>query len=361
MKNNSSIGFPRLVILPIIFILTVSAIFLFHTIIVEQQRLNNVKQCLEDIRSDAYRIAGKNITTRTSYEAERLSNLIKKLKDIKKDNSFYTVINANNKKLINLAENFLKASINPQDIQPEQSILYLTNSLDEVIINTLVNIDKEYKASLRDTIKMEYSIIILICIFIVLQYFIADAYMKRRLIQQELEHQESESIIKKLSERDTLTNLPGRKKFYEEADREIATATRYSSDLVLIKMDIHDFKGINQKYGQKAGDKILARFARMVRKNLRRPDSFFRVGGDKFVILAPHTSSENAQKLAEKINLLVKKDKTTSSISLKINTGIAPCVKGCSSETLMKEASSALKSSKIRGAGKVAVYEKSEN
>ncbi len=358
MKNNLNIGLHRIIILPVLFILAVSAVLLFHTIIVEQQRLTDINQCLEDIRADALRIANKQSSKQTSYETQRLSNLISKLKNIKKDSSFYQVINDNDANLTDLAEKILQTSTS-QDTYEAQNISNLVTSLDETIDNTLIKIDKTYNSSLRNKIKIEYCLTILIYVLIIFQYFMADSYMRKRLIRQELEHQESKSIIKKLSERDTLTNLPGRKKFYEEADREIATAIRYNADLTLIKMDIHDFKGINQKYGQKTGDKILARFSRMVRKNLRRPDSFFRVGGDKFVILAPHTTIENAENLASKINQLVKKDKTTSTISLKINTGIATCVKGDSSEILMKKVTSALNSSKKQGAGEVAVYKNS--
>ncbi|WP_170921357.1 GGDEF domain-containing protein [Desulfovibrio gilichinskyi] len=331
---------------------------MFHTIVIEKQRLSDINQCLEDIRADALRIVSKQSSKQTSYETQRLSNLITKLKNIKKDNSFYQVINGNDANLTSLAEKLLQTS-ESQDTDTTQDISEIVNALDETVSSTLITIDKTFNSSLRNKIKIEYCLTVLVYVLIILQYFMADSYMRKRLIRQELEHQESKNIIKKLSERDTLTNLPGRKKFYEEADREIATATRYSSELTLIKMDIHDFKGINQKFGQQTGDKILARFSRMVRKNLRRPDSFFRVGGDKFVILAPHTTVENAENLASKINQLVKNDKTTSTIPLKINTGIATCVKGDSSEILMKKVATALNLSKKQGAGEVAVYKNS--
>ncbi len=361
MKNHEPIGIHRVIILPILFLLAISAFFLFHTTVVEQQRLKTVKQCLEDIRSDAYRIAGKETSSQKSYETGRLTSLIEKLKGIKEDNPFYGIINSKELNLIDSADSFLKASMQRGSTLPNQSLSGLTQSLDKAISGALINLNDEPRASIRSKVKIEYSLIILVCIFILIQYFVVQSYMKERLQEQHQEHEESHALIKKLTERDSLTNLPGRKKFYTEADREIAAATRYKSDLALVKMDIHGFKEINQKHGQKAGDKILSRFARLVRKNLRRPDSFFRVGGDKFIILAPHTTIENAKHLSEKINKLLKNDKMTSAIHLAINIGIASCDKVDTSETLMKKVATALKSSKIRGAGAVAIYGQSEN
>ncbi|OEU68190.1 MAG: hypothetical protein BA863_14040 [Desulfovibrio sp. S3730MH75] len=361
MKNNESIGLHRLIILPILFLLAISAFFLFHTTVVEQQRLKTVKQCLEDIRSDIYRIAEKETSSQKSYETGRLTSLIEKLKEIKADSPFYEIINSKELNLIDSADSFLKASTQLGSTPTNLSLSALTQSLDKAISEALVSLNDKPRASIRSKVKIEYSLIILICIFILIQYFVVQSYIKERLDEQCQEHEESTALIKKLTERDSLTNLPGRKKFYTEADREIASATRYSSDLTLIKMDIHGFKDINQKHGQRAGDKILSRFARLVRKNLRRPDSFFRVGGDKFVILAPHTTIENAEHLTVKINKLLKMDKLASAIHLEINVGIASCEKDDTSETLMKKVAAALKSSKIRGAGAVAIYGHSEN
>ncbi|GKT31295.1 GGDEF domain-containing protein, partial [Aduncisulcus paluster] len=100
--------------------------------------------------------------------------------------------------------------------------------------------------------------------------------MREELVRCAREKEVSKSTIKKLAERDTLTNLPGRMKFYEEAERAVSSAT-----------------------------------------------SFFRVGGDKFIILAPHTSVANAKNLTDKINKLVSTTKLLRHIPFMMNTGIA--------------------------------------
>jgi diguanylate cyclase (GGDEF)-like protein len=55
--------------------------------------------------------------------------------------------------------------------------------------------------------------------------------------------------------------------------------------------DLDGFKQINDRYGHLAGDKVLKRFAQLVRETCHEHDFLARMGGDEFVIVAPHLSS----------------------------------------------------------------------
>jgi len=333
--------------LPLIFLFAIASLFFFHNLVVEKQRIASLKQTIEDMRSDAYRIAADEPISKKSYEQERFDALLQSIKDLRDENSRYKFFNDSDYGFIPVAENFSKA------LQSTEMTKTALNELDETSSSTLRKLDEYQHKSTISKVKTVYAILFLICLMAAVHFYLVDRPMKQELLRNAREKEVSNSTIKKLAERDSLTNLPGRMKFYEESEREVSTATRYGSELALIKMDIHRFKNINQNHGQKAGDKILAGFARTVRKHLRRPDSFFRIGGDKFIILAPHTNVKNAKNLAEKIDKLIDDSKSLKAIPFKINTGIATCSPGETAETLLKKVDLALQESKKHGPGAV--------
>lgn len=332
-----------------------AALYFFHSLVVEKQHITNIKQIIEDIRSDAFRIASSGSATQKKYELERYLSNLKTLESMQEGSPLHKIVHRDEDGFYVLSQKFIN-KYNSQGLTELD-----LNRLDESAAQALLGLNKHQRKATLSKIKIEYGLLFLICILAALHFFLIDKPMKEEMLRNAREKAICNSTIRKLAERDTLTNLPGRMKFYEESEREISAATRYGSDLTLIKMDIHDFKTINQKFGQKAGDKILAGFARTVRKHLRRPDSFFRVGGDKFIILAPHTTIKNAKNLAEKIDKIIAESKVLKTVPFKINTGIATCEPNETAETLLKKVNLALKESKKHGAGAVYSHPESTN
>lgn len=62
----------------------------------------------------------------------------------------------------------------------------------------------------------------------------------------------------------------------------------------LMFIDIDDFKDVNDHYGHKVGDSMLAAVAEILRRYTRQQDTPARLGGDEFVVLLPNTSVEEA-------------------------------------------------------------------
>ncbi len=75
--------------------------------------------------------------------------------------------------------------------------------------------------------------------------------------------------------------------------------SRLSASIILFDLD--KFKPINDIYGHDIGDEVLKRFVSVVRQNLKGRDYLFRIGGDEFMALLPHTSVEDAQSIAKQI------------------------------------------------------------
>jgi len=101
--------------------------------------------------------------------------------------------------------------------------------------------------------------------------------------------------------RDALTGLGNHRAFQEELDRQVESALRYETQLSLILLDFDDFKSVNDKHGHAAGDRALARFGGVVNGAIRRADRAFRVGGDEFAILLPHTDADGARVVARRL------------------------------------------------------------
>ena len=100
---------------------------------------------------------------------------------------------------------------------------------------------------------------------------------------------------------DPLTALGNHRAFQEELDRQVEHAQRYGVPLALVLIDIDEFKAINDDAGHAQGDQALADFGRLVMAGLRRVDRPFRVGGDEFALLLPHTDAEAAKIVARRL------------------------------------------------------------
>jgi diguanylate cyclase (GGDEF)-like protein len=101
--------------------------------------------------------------------------------------------------------------------------------------------------------------------------------------------------------RDPLTGLGNHRAFQEELDRQVEAAQRYDVPVALVILDLDQFKAINDTKGHAGGDRALMRFGALVARTMRRVDRPFRIGGDEFAILLPHTDAEGAKIVARRL------------------------------------------------------------
>lgn len=101
--------------------------------------------------------------------------------------------------------------------------------------------------------------------------------------------------------RDPLTRLGNHRAFHEELDRQVSAAQRYQVPLSLLLIDLDEFKAINDGRGHAGGDRVLRSFGQLLTLTLRRADRAFRVGGDEFAILLPHTDLAGARIVARRL------------------------------------------------------------
>ena len=89
------------------------------------------------------------------------------------------------------------------------------------------------------------------------------------------------------SSTDSLTKLLNK----SAAQREIGELVKKSSGALLM-IDLDSFKLVNDIYGHNAGDKILIRFAELIKSVIRENDLAGRMGGDEFVAFLQNVDDE---------------------------------------------------------------------
>ncbi|MGQ0538359.1 MAG: diguanylate cyclase, partial [Gemmatimonadaceae bacterium] len=109
---------------------------------------------------------------------------------------------------------------------------------------------------------------------------------------------------------DELTDLYNRRGFLALAEQQLKLARRSRRELVLLFVDLDDFKLINDTYGHGEGDVALKRAAAILKKTFRESDIVARLGGDEFVILAAETGSSAGivDRLRRELRLRNKED-----------------------------------------------------
>ena len=94
---------------------------------------------------------------------------------------------------------------------------------------------------------------------------------------------------------DALTQVGNRMAYDDELRQTAATPTYLPTPLACIRVDVDDFKSINDRWSHVVGDDALRYLATTLRQKIRSRDRLFRVGGDEFAILCPDLSAAEAQ------------------------------------------------------------------
>ena len=136
------------------------------------------------------------------------------------------------------------------------------------------------------------------------------------VIRDVAEERKRHEKILYLGYHDSLTGLYNRRYFDEELHR---MDKEKNFPLSVIIGDVNGLKLTNDAFGHSMGDRLLKKMAETIKKACRSDDIIARWGGDEFIILLPHTSSEKANDVCNRIKNLadrVKMDTIDFSISV---------------------------------------------
>jgi len=100
---------------------------------------------------------------------------------------------------------------------------------------------------------------------------------------------------------DALTGLPNRRAFTTRYEIELAQSGRHDYPIAILRMDVDNFKNINDNSGHEAGDRVLASVGEVLRRVSRSADIPSRPGGDEFILVIPYCDIDGATAVAERI------------------------------------------------------------
>ncbi len=113
---------------------------------------------------------------------------------------------------------------------------------------------------------------------------------------------ESDELIWKQANFDTLTGLPNRRMFHDRLEQEIKKSHRSGLPMALMLLDLDRFKEVNDTLGHAQGDVLLVEAARRIAECVRESDTVARLGGDEFtVILSEMEDVHIVERIAQNI------------------------------------------------------------
>jgi diguanylate cyclase (GGDEF)-like protein/PAS domain S-box-containing protein len=168
----------------------------------------------------------------------------------------------------------------------------------------------------------------------------------RRVMDERLRH---------LAQHDALTDLPNRTLLTDRLAQALSNGKRFDRAVALMTIDLARFRGINDTFGQLAGDRVLIETGQRLARLVRSGDTVARSGADDFaVILANMEQDKDAIVLAQRIldRIALPLDIGDRQLSVTANIGIGLYPKdGETVEAMLKAADIALDRARQAGSG----------
>jgi len=133
-------------------------------------------------------------------------------------------------------------------------------------------------------------------------------------------------MFKALSETDEMTNLLSKRSFLPMFNKAAEVAVQYNQPLSVMMIDADNLKEVNDKFGHKAGDKLIMTMANAIEDCLRTSDVICRYGGDEFVAMLPQMPASRTLETGERLRVAVENstfDVDGNAISSTVSIGVA--------------------------------------
>ena len=169
--------------------------------------------------------------------------------------------------------------------------------------------------------------------------------------QQQIEH---------LAYHDALTDLPNRKFFADRLNAAVQLADRDRTVVVVVFIDLDNFKLINDRHGHAVGDEVLVGVARRLQSISGPQDVFARIGGDEFagVLVSDDNASINEAvcRVKHTIEDLYVTQSNTFDITASIGITLYP-QDNADPEVLLRHADQAMYEAKENGKSQICFFD----
>ncbi|WP_291818927.1 GGDEF domain-containing protein [Marinobacter sp.] len=151
---------------------------------------------------------------------------------------------------------------------------------------------------------------------------------------------------------DALTGIPNKRSLDDALQRTCSLNDRHGDPYSLILFDLDHFKAVNDQHGHVIGDHLLRETAQKLSTLLRNSDSIYRFGGEEFAIMLPHTTTEAASEVADRIRTCIREiciPCGETKVSVTGSCGVATRIAGESPDQWLARADDALYRAKDAG------------
>lgn len=195
----------------------------------------------------------------------------------------------------------------------------------------------------------------------------SDAEARRLVAVSDLgDHNSRETSLSHRALHDQLTGLLNRAAFLDRLDHSMLRVDRVSDPVLVIFIDLDEFKPVNDRFGHEVGDHMLAQIGARIAALAGQTDTVARLGGDEFALLIDHRDSTGhhdglgrAIDLAQRVLDAISAPVTATGVSVRISASIGVAVAGADSSTssLLHDADLAMYAAKRSGRGQIRIFD----
>jgi two-component system cell cycle response regulator len=183
--------------------------------------------------------------------------------------------------------------------------------------------------------------------------------LNNRLLAMQHELERKNSDLQRLAYHDTLTGLFNRRAILARLNEWLLIVRRYGGRLSIAMLDLDNFKQVNDTFGHRVGDRVLADIANLLQRSVRQTDFCGRYGGEEFLVILPQTDAAGAAIMAERMRSAVEDTPIHTppahTLNITASFGAAECCEGDDEDLLIGRADAALYRAKDKGRNRVEI------
>jgi len=174
---------------------------------------------------------------------------------------------------------------------------------------------------------------------------------------------EQRNLERQLSHRafhDELTGLANRALFLDRMDHALLVPRPDTDPLVVLFVDLDDFKSVNDALGHGVGDQLLRSIADQIKRVTAPGDTPARLGGDEFAILLEDSGGvDRAIDVGERLLGLLREPVSLAGYDLSVlaSVGVAVASPGMTTTGLLRDADIAMYEAKRAGKSQIKIFD----
>ncbi|HZG83886.1 GGDEF domain-containing protein [Paenibacillus sp.] len=123
------------------------------------------------------------------------------------------------------------------------------------------------------------------------------------------------------AERDVLTGLYNRRSVPDRYRKAQRLASETGQMLLVAVIDCNQFKAINDRFGHRKGDEVLAEIARALLRGIPKRGTAARWGGDEFVVIDLCANREQAETVIDRLQSDIRSRSAAADVPFSVSVG----------------------------------------